>query len=120
MAPLAEEIDRESRFPSETFDKMVKCGFTGIGVPPEYGGSGGGETIKVTVVSEIAKKMCSYCWNPIHSFDFWSSYTTIWNRRTEAKVFAIGCKRREKSSLCFDRTKCRFGCRGSENKGCFR
>jgi len=56
VAPLAEEIDRESRFPSETFDKMVKCGFTGIGVPPEYGGSGGGETIKVTVVSEIAKK----------------------------------------------------------------
>lgn len=56
VAPLAEEIDKSGRFPEETFNKMVKCGFTGIGVPVEYGGSGGDDITKVIVVSEIAKK----------------------------------------------------------------
>ncbi len=56
VAPLAEEIDKSGRFPEETFSKMVECGFTGIGVPVEYGGSGGDDITKVIVVSEIAKK----------------------------------------------------------------
>lgn len=56
VAPLAEEIDREGRFPQETFEKMVACGFTGIGIPVEYGGSGGNDIMKTIVVSEIAKK----------------------------------------------------------------
>ncbi len=56
VAPIAEEIDKSGRFPEETFDKMVRCGFTGIGVPAEYGGSGGDDIAKVIVVSEIAKK----------------------------------------------------------------
>lgn len=56
VKPIAEEVDRESRFPKETFEKMVKCGFTGIGTPVEYGGSGGDDVAKIIVVSEIAKK----------------------------------------------------------------
>lgn len=59
VAPLAEEIDRESRYPQETFDKMVKCGFTGIGIPTKYGGSGGDDIIKCIVVEEISKKCAS-------------------------------------------------------------
>ena len=59
VAPLAEEIDRESRYPQETFDKMVKCGFTGIGIPTQYGGSGGDDIIKCIVVEEISKKCAS-------------------------------------------------------------
>lgn len=39
VAPIAEEIDRDSIYPEETFQKMVKCGFTGIGIPVEYGDS---------------------------------------------------------------------------------
>ncbi|RXZ70329.1 acyl-CoA dehydrogenase [Fusobacterium necrophorum] len=59
VAPIAEEIDRDSIYPEETFQKMVKCGFTGIGIPVEYGGSGGGDIIKCIVVEEIAKKCAS-------------------------------------------------------------
>lgn len=55
VRPLAEEIDREGRFPRETFAKMVKCGFTGIGIDPKYGGSGADDLAKVLVVKEIAK-----------------------------------------------------------------
>jgi alkylation response protein AidB-like acyl-CoA dehydrogenase len=56
VGPIAEELDRESRFPDSTFDKMVECGFTGIGIPVENGGSGGNDITKIIVVSEIAKK----------------------------------------------------------------
>ena len=60
VEPLAKELDRESRFPDETFNKMVEVGFTGIGTPVEYGGSGGDDITKIIVVSEIAKKcICS-------------------------------------------------------------
>ena len=56
VEPIASEIDKTGRFPRETFDKMVKIGFTGIGTPKEYGGSGGTDVDKVIIVSEIAKK----------------------------------------------------------------
>lgn len=59
VAPLAKEIDEEARFPEETFDKMVKLGFTGIGIPTEFGGSGGSTVAKAILVSEIAKKCAS-------------------------------------------------------------
>ena len=59
VAPLAEEIDRESRYPQQTFEKMVKCGFTGIGIPTQYGGSGGDDITKCIVVEEISKKCAS-------------------------------------------------------------
>jgi len=38
IAPLAAEIDRESRFPAETFEKMKELGLMGVLVPEAYGG----------------------------------------------------------------------------------
>ncbi|WP_374701195.1 acyl-CoA dehydrogenase family protein [Thalassobacillus sp. C254] len=40
VAPKAEEVDREARFPEETFKKMGELGLLGIPFPEEYGGSG--------------------------------------------------------------------------------
>ena len=40
IAPLTAEIDRDSRFPSETFLKMGELGLLGLMVPEEYGGVG--------------------------------------------------------------------------------
>ncbi|WP_277812830.1 acryloyl-CoA reductase [Fusobacterium nucleatum] len=56
LAPIAEKIDKEAKYPEETFKKMVKCGFTGIGIPVEYGGSGGDDILKCIVIEELAKK----------------------------------------------------------------
>lgn len=56
IEPRAEEIDRTGEFPRDIFDKMCKVGFSGIGTPIEYGGSGGDDIDKVLVVTEIAKK----------------------------------------------------------------
>lgn len=56
LGPVAAEIDESHTFPEENFAKMAKLGFTGIGVPPEYGGVGGGATEKVITVTEFAKQ----------------------------------------------------------------
>lgn len=59
VAPIAAEIDKTHRFPVETFEKMVKIGYTGINIPVEYGGAGADELSKVIVISELAKKCAS-------------------------------------------------------------
>lgn len=59
LEPVAQGVDLEHVFPKENFKKMVELGFTGIGVPREYGGSGGGALEKVIAVSEFAKKCMS-------------------------------------------------------------
>lgn len=40
IAPYAAELDREDRFPAETFEKLAEAGFMGLCVPEEYGGAG--------------------------------------------------------------------------------
>jgi len=54
MAPLAEELDLESRFPAETFKKMGELGLLGIVVPEEYGGSGQSILTCCVVAEELA------------------------------------------------------------------
>ena len=56
LEPAAAELDETHTFPVENFKLMAKYGFTGIGVPKEYGGVGGGMTEEVIAVSEFAKK----------------------------------------------------------------
>lgn len=56
LEPVAEEVDREHYFPAENFKKMAEVGLTGIGVPKEYGGVGGGCAEKVIAVAEFGKK----------------------------------------------------------------
>ncbi len=56
LEPVAAEVDETHTFNAENFKKMAELGFTGIGVPEEYGGSGGGMAEEIIVVSEFAKK----------------------------------------------------------------
>jgi len=53
--PIAEEIDREHRFPWETFKLLTKYGFVGTGFPEEYGGTGDDRIAQLIIVEEIAK-----------------------------------------------------------------
>ncbi len=56
-APLAEEIDREDRFPLELFRKAGELGLLGIGIPEELGGSGLDTTTLCLVAEEISKTL---------------------------------------------------------------
>jgi short/branched chain acyl-CoA dehydrogenase len=51
VAPVAEELDREHRFPYELVEKMGKLGLMGIPFPEEYGG-GGADTLSYALAVE--------------------------------------------------------------------
>ena len=40
LAPIAAELDREHRFPTEQVQKMGELGLMGVVIDPEYGGTG--------------------------------------------------------------------------------
>jgi short-chain 2-methylacyl-CoA dehydrogenase len=51
VAPLAEELDREGRFPLDIVRGMAELGIMGITIPEEYGG-GGGDTLAYAIAVE--------------------------------------------------------------------
>jgi short/branched chain acyl-CoA dehydrogenase len=51
IAPVAEELDREHRFPYEIVAELAELGLMGIPVPEQYGG-GGGDTLSYTIAVE--------------------------------------------------------------------
>jgi butyryl-CoA dehydrogenase len=55
LEPIAAQIDEESRFPEENVKTMAELGLTGIGLPEEHGGSGGGATEFCIVIEEISR-----------------------------------------------------------------
>lgn len=55
IRPLAEELDREERFPAEIFDQMGELGLFGIGVPEELGGPGFDTITYALVMEELSR-----------------------------------------------------------------
>jgi short-chain 2-methylacyl-CoA dehydrogenase len=55
IAPVAEELDREHRFPYDIVTEMAELGLMGIPLPEEYGGSGGDTLGYAIVVEELTR-----------------------------------------------------------------
>ena len=55
IAPIAEEIDRERRFPYEVIARMGELGWMGIPFPEEYGGAGGDTLAYAIACEELAR-----------------------------------------------------------------
>jgi short-chain 2-methylacyl-CoA dehydrogenase len=51
VAPVAEELDREHRFPYELVEQMAALGLMGMPIPEEYGG-GGTDTLSYAIAVE--------------------------------------------------------------------
>jgi short/branched chain acyl-CoA dehydrogenase len=51
IAPVAEELDRESRFPHDLVAEMAELGLMGMTIPEEYGG-GGADTLAYAIAVE--------------------------------------------------------------------
>jgi alkylation response protein AidB-like acyl-CoA dehydrogenase len=51
VAPLAEELDREKRFPYELVSELAELGLMGMTIPEEYGG-GGTDTVSYAIAVE--------------------------------------------------------------------
>ena len=55
VAPVAEELDREHRFPYELVAEMAELGLMGLPIPEEYGGSGGDTVSYAIAVEELSR-----------------------------------------------------------------
>ena len=55
VAPVAEELDRESRFPYELVADLAELGLMGLPVPEEYGGAGGDTVSYALAIEELTR-----------------------------------------------------------------
>lgn len=55
IAPKAAEVDRNARFPVETFEKLGALGLLGLPISEEYGGAGGDTISYALAVEEIGR-----------------------------------------------------------------
>jgi alkylation response protein AidB-like acyl-CoA dehydrogenase len=55
LAPVAEELDREHRFPYELVAELAELGLMGLPVPEEYGGAGGDTVSYAVAIEELTR-----------------------------------------------------------------
>jgi alkylation response protein AidB-like acyl-CoA dehydrogenase len=55
VAPVAEELDRESRFPYELVAELAELGLMGIPIPEQYGGAGGDTVSYALAIEELTR-----------------------------------------------------------------
>jgi alkylation response protein AidB-like acyl-CoA dehydrogenase len=60
IAPVATQLDAESRFPWDTVKKMAQLGLFGVNVPKEYGGQGLDYISYISVIEELARVDASH------------------------------------------------------------
>src|SRR5256885_684544 len=61
IAPVAEELDRQKRFPYEIVAKLGELGLMGIPFPEEFGGGGADTLSYVLAIEELARVDSSVC-----------------------------------------------------------
>ena len=54
FAPLADELDRDQRYPWESIDALVESGLAGLFIPETYGGGGAPLTATIAAVERVA------------------------------------------------------------------
>lgn len=55
IAPVAEELDREHRFPAEIVAELAELGLMGIPIPEEHGGAGGDTLSYAIAIEELTR-----------------------------------------------------------------
>ena len=55
VAPVAEELDREHRFPYDLVGELAELGLMGMPIPEEYGGGGGDTVSYALAVDELTR-----------------------------------------------------------------
>ena len=55
LEPRADDVDKESKIPQETYKEMGKIGLLGLNAPVEYGGAGMDDICKVLSIIEVTR-----------------------------------------------------------------
>jgi acyl-CoA dehydrogenase len=58
----ANEIERTEEFPQQLWDKMARAGLQAVGIPEQFGGSGGDIIMQMIVAEELARTMAGLTW----------------------------------------------------------
>jgi len=61
VSPIAEEVDRDQRYPAEVIKKIAEQEWMGVYFPPEYGGAGADVLTYVIMLEELARACASTC-----------------------------------------------------------
>jgi short/branched chain acyl-CoA dehydrogenase len=61
VAPVAEQLDREHRFPYELVEELAGLGLMGLPIPEQWGGAGGDTTSYAIAIEELARIDSSVC-----------------------------------------------------------
>ena len=61
VCPIAEEVDRDQRYPAETVKRLAEQEWMGIYFPTEYGGAGADMLSYVIVLEELSRACPSTC-----------------------------------------------------------
>lgn len=69
LAPVARDIDRDQRFPSQAWEQGARLGILGLAAPVEFGGSGLGLTEMCIVGEELAAVCVSTAATLLHQAD---------------------------------------------------
>ena len=59
VLPRWQEIEKNNEIPKEIFEEFAAQGFFGVGIPEEYDGQGGGQTLVAILTEEVARAIPS-------------------------------------------------------------
>jgi alkylation response protein AidB-like acyl-CoA dehydrogenase len=60
LEPRVAEIERSKEIPEDLIKKGIEMGFTGVVIPEEYGGQGGGTLMTVILMEELSRVCPAY------------------------------------------------------------
>jgi short/branched chain acyl-CoA dehydrogenase len=101
VAPVAEELDREHRFPYEIVAKLGELGLMGIPFPTEYGGGGADTLSYALAIEELARIDASVCITVAAHTSLGTMGIYLWGNDEQ--------KREWLPELCSGRKLCAFG-----------
>ena len=109
VKPVAEELDREKRFPYEIVEKLGSLGLMGIPFPQEYGGGGADTLSYVLAVEELARIDSSVCITMAAHTSLGTMPIYLWgSRRAERRVAAGALQWAEARFVRADRARGRI------------
>ena len=93
VEPIAAEIDRTERFPTETVEKMARYHMLGIPISTEFGGAGGDNLSYAIAVEELSKSLWNHwSYNISSHFIMCRTNRYVWYIRAKEKILSSTSK----------------------------